>query len=102
MAGHETDARADALAHLVTEQDVHAFVDGALPAHRRRAVEAFVARRLVVARQAASDLRATLALRAARDVVYQDEALRAEVERLMAKREARRTGADAVARRAGA
>ena len=102
MAGHDTDARADTLAHLITEQDVHAFVDGELPPHRRRAVEAFLAERSMTAQQAASYLRATFGLRALRGEIYRDDALRTEVERLMAKRAARRAEDDAPARRVSA
>lgn len=102
MAGHDNDARADELAHLITEQDVHAFVDGELPPRRRRAVEAFLARRSMTAQEAAAHLRATLSLRAARDEVYRDDALRTEIERLMAKRAARPAEDDAPARRVSA
>ena len=91
MAGHDTDKRADTLAHLITEQDVHAFVDGELPPRRRRAVEAFLAERSMTAQEAAIYLRSTFDLRALRDEIYRDGALRGEVERLMAKRAARQS-----------
>lgn len=102
MAGHENDAGERKLTHLITEQDVHAYVDGELPPKRRRVVEAFLARRSMTAQQAATYLRATLGLRAAKDQLYRDDALRDEVERLMAKRAARQAEDDAPARRVSA
>lgn len=102
MAGHDNDARADTLAHLITEQDVHAFIDGELPPRRRRAVEAFLASRSMTAQEAAAYLRTTLSLRAVRDELYRDDALRGEIERLMAKRTTRRGEDDVPARRVSA
>lgn len=82
-------ASAAALSHLITEQDLHAYADGQLPRARRRAVEAFLSERSLSAQQAAALLRSTFDLRAVRDRIYEDDALRGEVERLMAKRAAR-------------
>ena len=82
---NDTDS-ADGLTHLITEQDIHAYVDGQLSPARRRAVERFLSDRHMSARDAASHLRATLDLRAVRDRLYEDRTLRAEVERLLAKR----------------
>ena len=102
MTGRNEEAgrAASALTHLITEQDVHAYVDAALPEQRRAAVEAHLARRSGDARRAAGDLRANLALRSLRDVLYADEALRADVERLLARGRPRRVGDDAVSRSA--
>ena len=76
--------------HLITEQDIHAYVDGELAPERRLAVEAFLVERDMSLRQAAAYLRSTFDLRALRDEIYADEGLRADVERLLAKRRAGR------------
>ena len=75
--------------HLLTEQDIHAYIDGELTEDRRRAVEAFLRERDVPLRKAAAYLRSTFDLRALRDEIYADDALRAEVETLLEKRAAR-------------
>lgn len=75
--------------HLLTEQDIHAYIDGELTLERRRAVEAFLAERDVSLRDAADYLRGTFDLRALRDEIYADDALREEVEALLAKRDAK-------------
>ena len=72
--------------HLITEQDVHAYIDGELTGDRRVAVEAFLAEREVPLHRAAAYLRNNFDLRSVRDEVYQDEELRSEIERLLAKR----------------
>ena len=72
--------------HLITEQDIHAYIDGELTPERQRAVEAFLRERGLTAAKAAQHLRATFDLRALRDEIYADADLRGEVERLMAKR----------------
>ena len=72
--------------HLITEQDIHAYVDGELAPERRLAVEAFLIERDMSLRQAAAYLRSTFDLRALRDEVYADDALRAEVKALLDKR----------------
>ena len=94
MDGQRRDAdEGPTLSHLITDQDVHAYIDGALPPVRRRAVEACLSRDGTLARAAAAHQRSNLALRAARDRIYDgDGALREEIERLMAKRAARRAG----------
>ena len=82
------------LHHLVTEQDIHAYVDGELTEDRRRAVEAFLAARDLPLRKAAAYLRSTFDLRALRDEVYEDAALRGEIEGLMARHRAKRLDRD--------
>ena len=77
------------LSHLITEQDVHAFVDGQLPPERRAAVARFLSERAMTAKQAAAYLRSTFDLRAVRDELYADEALGGEIRRLLAKRAAK-------------
>lgn len=92
MTGSKTNAdgrASETLAHLITEQDVHAYVDGQLPPARRRAVEAFLAEHEMTARQAVTYLRSTFDLRAVRDRLYEDQALKSEIDALMAKRAAK-------------
>ena len=89
---NDTDGQRDPLAYLITEQDVHAYVDGELPPARRGVVERFLREHAMTARQAAAYLRSTFHLRAVRDQLYEDDALRREVERLLAKRAAARSG----------
>ena len=81
--------------HLLTEQDIHAYVDGELTEDRRRAVEAFLRERDLPLRKAAAYLRSTFDLRALRDEIYADDALRAEVEALLEKRAAKARAAAA-------
>ena len=83
------------LTHLLTEQDIHAYIDGELTEDRRRAVEAFLAERDLPLRQAAAYLRNTFDLRAMRDEIYADDGLRAEIEALLEKRAARMRAAAA-------
>ena len=76
-----------ALRHLITNQDLDAFVDGELSPERRAAAADHLARRPAKARRAADDLHAKLALRAASDIVYAaDPALAADVRALLARR----------------
>ena len=81
--------------HLLTEQDIHAYVDGELTGDRRRAVEAFLTERELPLRQAAAYLRNTFDLRAMRDEIYADESLRSEIETLLEKRAAKMRAAAA-------
>lgn len=75
-----------ALSYLITEQDIHAFVDGELPDERRAAVARFLGERAMTAREAAAYLRSTFDLRAIKNEIYADAGLKAEIDRLMAKR----------------
>ena len=87
----QTASQAAPLTHLVTQQDAHAYIDGEVPPARRAAVEAHLARCPAAARRTAEDLRLTLCLRAARDQLYADPALRDAVTGLLAKRGRPRT-----------
>lgn len=72
--------------HLITEQDIHAYIDGELSAERRAAVEAWLAKRHVPLDRAAAYLRTTVGLRSLKAEIYRDRALRDEVDALLAKR----------------
>ena len=72
--------------HLITEQDIHAYVDGQLSRDRQRAVEAFLAERELSLEQAIRYLRNSFDLRALKDDLYRDAELKAEIDRLMARR----------------
>ncbi|GGY51878.1 anti-sigma factor family protein [Parvularcula lutaonensis] len=72
--------------HLITEQDVHAYIDGELSGERRIAVERFLAERDLPLERAARYLRNNFDLRAVKDEIYKDEELKAEIDRLLAKR----------------
>ena len=89
------------LAHLVTDQDVHAYVDAEVALERRSAVEAHLARHPGAAQRAADDLRIAMSLRAARESIYADAALRDEVARLLAKRAASAPGRRSARRASG-
>ena len=80
---------ADRTTHLITEQDIHAYVDDELSPARRRAVEAFLADRHLSLSQAVAYLRTTFDLRSLREELYADAALRREVEAMLAKRRAK-------------
>lgn len=75
--------------HLITEQDVHAYIDGELSRERRAAVENFLASRELPLERAAKYLRNSFDLRSMRAEIYKDEALRSEIDRLLARRAAR-------------
>ena len=85
--------------HLITEQDIHAYIDGELTEDRRRVVEAFLTERALPLERAAAYLRSTFDLRAVREEVYADDALRSEVEVLMARHRAAKERGGAVAPR---
>ena len=72
--------------HLITEQDIHAYIDGELSGERRVAVERFLADRDLPLERAARYLRNNFDLRAVRDEIYSDKDLKAEIDRLLAKR----------------
>jgi anti-sigma factor RsiW len=74
--------------HLITEQDVHAYIDGELSGDRRIAVERFLAERQLPLERAARYLRNNFDLRAVRDEIYEDRDLKNEIEQLLAKRNA--------------
>lgn len=76
----------DAKLHLITEQDVHAYIDGELSRERRAAVETFLSERNLPLERAAKYLRNTFDLRAVRDEIYKDPHLKAEIDRLLMKR----------------
>ncbi|NRA30726.1 MAG: hypothetical protein HRU11_10760 [Parvularculaceae bacterium] len=71
--------------NLVTEQDIHAYIDGELAGDRRQVVERFLAERDLPLQRAARYLRNNFDLRALRDEIYQDSALKAEIDRLLAR-----------------
>lgn len=71
-------------AFLITQQDIHAYVDGELSGERRRAVERFLAERDISLEQAATHLRQSLDLKAARDEIYKDKALKKTIDDLLA------------------
>ncbi|NNU17255.1 hypothetical protein HK107_13065 [Parvularcula sp. ZS-1/3] len=75
--------------YLITEQDVHAYIDGELTSDRRRAVENFLAERDLPLERAARYLRNNFDLRAVKDEIYKDTVLKAEIDRLLAKRRQR-------------
>ncbi|MEE4212863.1 MAG: hypothetical protein V2I43_26755 [Parvularcula sp.] len=77
--------------HLITEQDVHAYIDGELSGDRRIAVERFLAERNLPLERAARYLRNNFDLRAVRDEIYKDEALKSEIDKLLAKRNSLRS-----------
>jgi anti-sigma factor RsiW len=72
--------------HLITEQDVHAYIDGELSGDRRIAVERFLAERNLPLERAARYLRNNFDLRAVKDEIYKDDELKEEIDRLLAKR----------------
>lgn len=74
--------------HLITEQDVHAYIDGELSGDRRIAVERFLAERDLPLERAARYLRNNFDLRAVRDEIYKDVGLKKDIDRLMGKRSA--------------
>ncbi|MBB4658839.1 hypothetical protein [Parvularcula dongshanensis] len=84
------------MVHLITEQDIHAYVDDELTPARRRAVEAFLADRHLSLAQAVTYLRTTFDLRSLKREIYADDALRGEVEALLARRRAK-TGEEGAA-----
>lgn len=94
MARHDNDTDTEkgaprsgsALSYLITEQDIHAFVDGQLAGERHGAVARFLSERSMTAREAAVHLRSTFDLRAVKDEIYADVELKAEIDRLMATR----------------
>jgi anti-sigma factor RsiW len=89
--------------HLITEQDIHAYVDGELTEDRRRAVEAFLADRGVSAEAAVYYLRQQFDLRSARAGIYAaDPALKGEIDTLLARRREGRTPRPAASFRAAA
>ena len=75
--------------HLITDQDLQAFADGELDGSRQAATQARIEADRPSAEKAAAVLRDTFDLRRVRDAIYADDALRAEVERLLARREER-------------
>jgi anti-sigma factor RsiW len=75
--------------HLITEQDVHAYIDGELSGDRRIAVERFLAERNLPLERAARYLRNNFDLRAVKDEIYKDDELKEEIDRLLAKRKSR-------------
>jgi anti-sigma factor RsiW len=76
--------------HLITEQDIHAYIDGELSGERKAAVEKFLAERDLPLERAARYLRNNFDLRAVRDEVYKDQKLKSEIERLLARRRPKR------------
>lgn len=72
--------------HLITEQDVHAYIDGELSGDRRRAVERFLSERDLPLERAARYLRNNFDLRAMKQEIYKDPGLKTEIDRLLAKR----------------
>lgn len=72
--------------HLITEQDIHAYIDGELSGERRRAVEDFLAERDLPLERAAKYLRNNFDLKAMKDELYRDGDLKAEMERLLSNR----------------
>lgn len=81
--------------HLITEQDVHAYIDGELSGERRQAVERFLAERDLPLERAARYLRNNFDLRAVRDEIYKDGELKSEIDRLLSKRRNSRIAANA-------
>lgn len=77
--------------HLITEQDVHAYIDGELTGDRRQAVERFLAERDLPLERAARYLRNNFDLRAVRDEIYKDIELKAEIDRLLGRRRSLRS-----------
>lgn len=75
--------------HLITEQDIHAYIDGELRGVRRREVEKFLAERSLPLERAARYLRNTFDLSSMRELIYADRALKNEVDRLLARRKQR-------------
>lgn len=71
--------------NLVTEQDIHAYVDGELSGERRDVVEAFLAERDLPLQRAARYLRSNFDLRVLRAEIYKDSTLKAEVDRLLSR-----------------
>lgn len=80
--------------YLITEQDVHAYIDGELYGDRRRALENFLAERDLPLERAARYLRNNFDLCAVKEEIYKDAALKADIDRLLAKRR-RGKGGDA-------
>lgn len=72
--------------HLITEQDLHAYIDGELSPERRRAVEAFLAERDLPLERAVRYLRNMFDLREMKDEIYKDKELKDEIDRLLARR----------------
>jgi len=70
--------------HLITEQDIHAYIDGELSGERRKAVEAFLSERDLPLQRAARYLRNNFDLRALKDEIYCDLDLKGEIDRLLA------------------
>lgn len=77
--------------HLITEQDIHAYIDGELRGVRRREVEKFLAERSLPLERAVRYLRNTFDLSAMKELIYSDRALKNEVDRLLARRKRRLT-----------
>lgn len=69
--------------YLIHEQDLHAYIDGALSKPRRRAVERFLAERHLTLERAIEMFRTNLGLHRYRDRFYEDTELKSEVERLL-------------------
>lgn len=72
--------------HLITEQDIHAYIDGELSGERKAAVEHFLAARDLPLERAARYLRNNFDLRAVKAQIYEDGELKGEVDRLLALR----------------
>ncbi|MEM1088532.1 MAG: hypothetical protein AAGH90_12460, partial [Pseudomonadota bacterium] len=72
---------------LVTEQDIHAYIDGELSGERRIAVERFLADRDLPLQRAARYLRNNFDLKALRRQIYADDAFRREIESLLHRRQ---------------
>lgn len=78
------------LHHFLTDRDFEAYADGELAGPRRAAVEASLARDPSKRARVAWLARANEALRATKDALYANAALREEIERLKAARCERR------------
>lgn len=85
--------------YLITEQDIHAYIDGELPPDRKRAVERFLAERELSLASAIEYLRNTFDLRSLKEELYQDTALRGEVAALLEKRRHKQDEASALSSR---
>ncbi|MEM9838757.1 MAG: hypothetical protein AAF830_06325 [Pseudomonadota bacterium] len=72
--------------HLITEQDLHAYIDGELSIERRRAVEAFLAERDLPLERAVRYLRNTFDLRAMKDRIYEEDELKSAIDELLSRR----------------